>query len=214
MEVKVAVGLFSGGKESLYAMHVAEKQGFNVKYLISFFTSLPVASPHAENIGALRLIAQSMKKELITIDLSKGEQNLINLLKTLNADVLIGGDIYGDAHPSWLKDICDRAGLGLLEPLFGMEPLKLFHEIFNSGFKATVVGIDPKYLREELLGFIISAETANMFFSKIGSIDPLGENGEYHTIVIESPLYASQFKIRSVNKIVEKNIVYLKISLE
>ncbi|MEM0100992.1 MAG: hypothetical protein QW522_01975, partial [Candidatus Methanomethyliaceae archaeon] len=57
------------------------------------------------------------------------------------------------------------------------------------------------YLDENWLGFIISKENLNFFLNKIGKIDPLGENGEYHTLVIDCPLYKNPINIKSWKKI-------------
>jgi len=209
----VAAGLFSGGKESLYVIYLAEKQGVEVKHLICVIPSFSIPSPHADNIEALKFLAKSMNKRLTIVDLHKGERELVRALKNLNVDALVAGDVRVEEHVSWLKDICGRAGINLLEPLFGKETSDLFHEIFGSGFKATIIGVDTRHLGEEWLGFTLSAETAAMFLSRAQHIDPLGENGEYYTIVIESPLYPKAVKIKSIEKIIEKDMTYLRITL-
>jgi diphthamide synthase (EF-2-diphthine--ammonia ligase) len=66
---------------------------------------------------------------------------------------------------------------------------------------------------EEWLGFVISEETLDSFLSKIGSVDPLGENGEFHTLVLECPLYAKPFKVKSVEKKSAKGMAYINVSI-
>lgn len=83
----------------------------------------------------------------------------------------------------------------------------------GSRFKAAIIGVDGKRLKEEWLGFTLSSETAETFLSKTQGIDPLGENGEYHTIVIESPLYSNAFRIKPVEKITDKNMTFLRVIL-
>ncbi|MFQ6095771.1 MAG: hypothetical protein ACE5NN_06475 [Candidatus Bathyarchaeia archaeon] len=84
--------------------------------------------------------------------------------------------------------------------MFGRDTTKLFKEIFNSGFKAVIIGVDTKCLGEEWLGFKLDKETAARFLSRIRHVDPLGENGEYHTLVTECPLYPKPLKIKSTKK--------------
>jgi diphthamide synthase (EF-2-diphthine--ammonia ligase) len=83
----------------------------------------------------------------------------------------------------------------------------------DPGFKATIIGVNTKYLSNEWLGFTISNETAREFRSKTPQIDPLGENGEFHTIVVESPLYSNRFKIEVIEKITEKEMTSLRVTL-
>jgi diphthine-ammonia ligase len=208
-----AAGLFSGGKDSLYAIYLAEKQGLKVEHLICLIPSFLLPSAHAENIDALKILAESMKKSLTIIDFHREERRFVEALQRLEVNALVAGDIFVEQHVSYLEKICDRAGVDLLEPLFGRKTSDLFHEIFDSGFKALIIGVDVRYLGEEWLGFTSSTETANTFLSKTKGVDPLGENGEYHTVVIECPLYPKPFKLKSSKKVIVKDHGYLVISI-
>jgi diphthine-ammonia ligase len=207
-----AVGLFSGGKDSLYAVHLVEKQGVTVDHLITLLPTLPWPSPHSENIESLKILAESMKKHLTIVDFQK-DGAFIDALKSLEVDALVAGDINVEAHLSGLKDVCSKTGLELLEPIYGRDTSELFHEIFGLGFKALITGVNLEDLGEEWLGFTISKETSSEFLSKIGNADPLGENGEFHTLVLECPLYSKPFKVKSVEKKTAKGMAYLNVSI-
>ncbi len=207
-----AAGLFSGGKDSLYAIYQTEKQGVKVEHLISLIPSLPWPSPHAENMEALKILARSMGKNLTIVDF-KREGAFVEVLKSLEIDALVAGDIHVAAHLTGLQNVCREVGLKLLEPLYGRDTSELFHEIFGSGFKALITGVNLKFLGEEWLGFVISEETGAIFLSKIGSVDPLGENGEFHTLVLECPFYAKSFKVKSAERKSAKGMLYLSVSI-
>jgi diphthine-ammonia ligase len=207
-----AAALFSGGKDSLYATYLVEKQGVVIDDLITLLPTLPRPSPHAENIEALKVLADSMRKNLTVIDFRK-EGVFIQALRNLEIDGLVAGDVFVEAHKQGLEDVCGKLGLKLYEPLYGRDTSELFHEIFGSGFKAAVTGVNLKMMGEEILGFTISKETSVTFLSKIGENDPLGENGEFHTLVLECPLYSKHFKLQTCEKKVAKDFVYLKVSI-
>lgn len=207
-----AVALFSGGKDSLYAVQLVEKQGVTVDNLITLLPTLPWPSPHSENIEALKLLAESMGKHLTIVDF-KREDAFLEVLKSLEVDALVAGDINVEAHLAGLKDVCSKTGLELLEPIYGRDTTELFHEIFSLGYKALITGVNLKDLGEEWLGFTISEETGTEFLSKIGDADPLGENGEFHTLVLECPLYGKPFKAKSVEKKAAKGMAYLNVSI-
>jgi diphthine-ammonia ligase len=207
-----AVALFSGGKDSLYAVYLAEKQGVTVDHLLTLLPTLPWPSPHAENVEALKILAESMRKQHTIVDFKK-EGAFVEALESLEVDALIAGDINVEAHLAGLKDVCNKTGLELLEPIYGRDTSKLFSEIFGLGFKALITGVNLKYLGEEWLGFVISEESGAGFLSKIGSVDPLGENGEFHTLVLECPLYAKPFKVKSVEKKAAKDMAYLNVTV-
>jgi diphthine-ammonia ligase len=207
-----AVALFSGGKDSLYAMYLAEKQGVTIDNLITLLPTLPWPSPHAENIEALKVLAESMGKHHTIVDFKK-EGAFVEALKSLEVDALVAGDINVEAHLTGLKDVCSKNGLELLEPIYGRDTSELFHEIFGLGFKALITGVNLKCLSEEWLGFVIGKEVGAEFLAKIGSADPLGEKGEFHTLVLECPLYAKPFKVKSVEKKTAKDMAYLNVSI-
>lgn len=207
-----AVALFSGGKDSLYAVYLAEEQGITVDNLITLLPNLPWPSPHAENIEALKILAKSMSKRHIIVDFKK-ENALIESLKSLEVDALIAGDINVEAHLTGLRDVCKKTGLELIEPIYGRDTTELFHEIFGLGFKALISGVNLKYLNEEWLGFLMSEESGAGFLSKIGNVDPLGENGEFHTLVLECPLYNKPFKVKSFKKKTAKDMAFLNVTI-
>jgi uncharacterized protein (TIGR00290 family) len=206
------VALFSGGKDSLYALHLAEKQGVTVDHLITLLPTLPWPSPHAENIEALKLLGKSMGKQLTIVDFQRPDA-FVEALKSLEVEALVAGDINVEAHLAGLKDVCNKVGLELVEPIYGRDTFELFDEIFGLGFKALITGVNLKDLGEEWLGFVISKETSGQFLPKIGDVDPLGENGEFHTLVLSCPLYAKSFEVTSVQKKAAKNMAYLNVTL-
>jgi uncharacterized protein (TIGR00290 family) len=208
-----AASLFSGGKDSIYAIYLAEKQGYKVDHLICLLPSLPWPSPHAANAQCLSVLAESMKKHLTIIDLRQNTEGLVQELKRLKVDALIAGDIASEPHVAYFKKICDSAGVSLLEPLLGMDTLVLLHEMLSLGFKAIIVGVDVRFLEEKWLGFVLSARTVDLFLCQNRNIDPLGENGEYHTIVTECPLYSKPFTPAISERIIGENLRYTIISL-
>ncbi|MDH5806593.1 MAG: diphthine--ammonia ligase [Candidatus Methanomethylicaceae archaeon] len=201
MEKINGVALFSG-KDSLYSIYLVENDyGISINYLITFITTLKIPSGHLENINVLNKIAENMEKELFIVNLSNGIDELINLLKKLKVEVLVAGDVFVDEHIEWLESICKKAGINLIEPIFGKDSLIVLKEMINVGFKTKIICVNTDYLDENWLGFIISKENLNFFLNKIGKIDPLGENGEYHTLVIDCPLYKNPINIKSWKKI-------------
>jgi diphthine-ammonia ligase len=208
-----AAALFSGGKDSIYAIYLAEKQGYKVDHLICLIPSLPWPSPHATNVQCLTVLADSMKKHLVIIDYKQNEEGLVQELKRLKVDALIAGDIAVEQHITHLKKVCSSAGVNLLEPLFGMNSHVLLQEMLSLGFKAIIVGVDVQRVDEKWLGFILSAKTAKLFLDQNKNIDPLDENGEYHTIVTECPLYSKPFKPSISKRISGEKLRYAIISL-
>ena len=207
-----AAALFSGGKDSLYSVQLVENQGIKVTNLITLLPTLPWPSPHAENIECLKKIAKAMNKQLTIVD-ARDKEALPVAIKSLNVNALVAGDINVEEHVTAFEALCNKVGIKLLEPVYGRNTAQLFDEIFGLGYKALITGVNLKELGEEWLGFVISKDTRAEFLSKIGSVDPLGENGEFHTLVLDCPLYSKVFKVVSVDKKSAKGISYLNVSI-
>jgi diphthine-ammonia ligase len=207
-----AAALFSGGKDSLYSVQLVENQGIEVTNLITLLPTLPWPSPHAENIECLKKIAKAMNKQLTIVD-ARNKEALPVAIKSLNVNALVAGDINVEEHVTAFETLCNNVGIKLLEPVYGRNTAQLFDEIFGLGYKALITGVNLKELGEEWLGFVISKDTGADFLSKIGSVDPLGENGEFHTLVLDCPLYPKVFKVVSMEKKSAKGISYLNVSI-
>lgn len=92
----IAACLFSGGKESVYAIQTIQKHGVEVKHLIYEIPSFLL--PHALNMEAIKILAKSMKKNFTIVNLNEGGDELVKTLKNLNVETLVAGDINVPQH--------------------------------------------------------------------------------------------------------------------
>jgi len=77
-------------------------------------------------------------------------------------------------------------------PLWGRDTAKLAREFIGTGFRAVVCCVDPRKLPEEFCG----KEYDAAFLESIpGSVDPCGENGEFHTFVHAGPIFSNELPI-------------------
>lgn len=207
-----AAALFSG-KDSLFAVLQAERIGLRVRGVISMVTTFGQPSPHIENLGALERAAERMRKRLTIVDLREGEENLVGALRGSGADALVAGDVFVEDHVEWLERVCRAAGMGLVEPLYGRRTGDVLREMLSEGFVVKLIGVDTRLLGEEWLGFTLSEENLEDFLAGIGNADPLGENGEYHTLVLDCPLYSRRLEVRSSVKNQSGSLKYLKVEV-
>ncbi len=207
-----AAALFSG-KDSLFAVLQAERMGLRVNRLISMVTTFGQPSPHIENISAMERAAEIMRKRLTIVDLREGERSLVSTLRGSGAGALVAGDVFVEDHVEWLERVCKVTGMALVEPLYGRRTEDILREMLSQGFVVMLVGVDTRLLSEEWLGFTLSEENLEDFLAGIGSADPLGENGEYHTLVLDCPLYSRRLEVRSSVKIQSGNLKYLKVEV-
>src|SRR6185295_10402986 len=112
----------------------------------------------------------------------------LRALKDDDVTHVIFGDILFEEHRRWAERMCGAAGLTAVEPLFGSSTLALFEEWTSSGADAVIVTARAEFLDESWLGRPLRREMLDEF-TRLG-VDPCGERGEYHTVVVDSPLFS------------------------
>ncbi len=212
--MKDYVAFFSGGKDGLYAVYLAQKRGMNVRYLLTLKTTIGI-SPHYENIKSIEKISHNMKREMVTFDMSLGNQKLSAFIKNLGVSGIIGGDINLEDHLRWIDNIARNANIEAIEPLWKMDSSSLVKEMIENGFVYSIIAVDKECLPEKYLGYTFKdTDDLERFVSENPSVDPAGEGGEFHTVVLDSPLFERAMALK-VNKMLESDkYLYLDFDLE
>lgn len=212
---KAAVS-WSGGKDSYLALHrVAEH--FNIQALVTMFTEDGARSRShglrpevlARQAGLMRLPLLAGRGSWATY-----EQEFKRLLRVLAEDGfshVIFGDIFPDAHKLWAERVCNECGLHAVEPLWGESTVDLFHEFLATSAEAQIVAAKASLLDKNCLGLPLCEEIIPKF-GRLG-IDPCGEGGEYHTLVVNSPRMTKHLHLQEVNRIIHDGYWLLDLSL-
>ncbi len=181
--------LFSGGKDSMYS-YLRAREVFNIDVQYLIFIKPTFASPHELNAHIVYLIAKLLNKKLVVTSAAE----LSETLARLDINFLIAADIYVWDHLYWLKRVCEDCGVDLIEPILCMNTYEVVERAVRAGIKFMIIAVDRRILSRDaiskLLGLIVSKDNIDNFFKladELG-IDPAGESGEYHSIVIDSSL--------------------------
>lgn len=192
---------WSGGKDCCFALYKAKELGLEP---ISLFTSMPGAEHRTYGHGLKKEILIRQAEALgIPIDIAIVETPdyrpfFLNALLRHKAENNISGMVFGDLylmeHRTWLEDVCKEAGITPYFPLW-MKPEDAYSallEFIGLGFECIVVKIRREILGEEWLGRKIDIEFAE---AAKGFICPMGENGEFHSFVINGPLFKQPLQV-------------------
>jgi diphthamide synthase (EF-2-diphthine--ammonia ligase) len=95
--------------------------------------------------------------------------------------------------------MCEAAALTAVEPLFGSSTVALFEEWTASGAEALIVTTRAALLDDGWLGRPLRRDMLETF-TRLG-VDPCGERGEYHTAVINSPLFTRPLEVHAGEKV-------------
>ncbi len=106
----------------------------------------------------------------------------------------IFGDLFHDEHRAWVERVCAEAGMVPLLPLWGMDGKDLLCGFIEAGFEAIVVAVRNDIMNDHWLGKRIDGEFMEQM--EKGGVDVCGENGEYHTLVVDGPIFRRRIEIR------------------
>jgi len=187
------VASWSGGKDSCLALDRAKAAGLEPVALFTMFTEGGERSrSHGLTHAVLRAQAEALGLRLFTNNASWAEYESVFVdawrefrLRGIATGVF--GDIDGDAHREWVLRICETAGMQALQPLWHADRRALLEEFLDKGYRATLIAVRDGVLAPSLLGTSLDRELIAEF-ERLG-IDPAGENGEYHTVVTDGPLF-------------------------
>ena len=194
--------LFSGGKDSTYAVHLAREMGHDVVYLV---TMLPARDDswmfHTVNIGLAPLVAQAMGIESVVVDTSgEKEEELRDLepaIAGLNVDGLVTGAIASSYQRSRVDAICSELEIEHVAPLWGRESSELVREMIADGMSIIVTAVAAMGLDEKWLGRTIDGDALKELkaLSERYGVDVCGEGGEMETLVLDAPWFVSRLEL-------------------
>jgi len=119
-------------------------------------------------------------------------------LKRNGVEGMVFGDIYLQEHRDWIVRVCGELGIAPLLPLWGMAPERVLSSFIEAGFEAVVISAKADIFDEKWLGRRIDPSFLFDLKKKLGQgkeLDVCGEHGEYHTFVVDGPLFRKRMQI-------------------
>ncbi len=110
---------------------------------------------------------------------------------------MVFGDIYLQEHRDWIERVCGEVGIIPVMPLWGIAPERILAEFIEAGFEAVIVSVKADIFSKEWLGRKIDHGVLSDL-KKLAPgkrVDVCGEQGEYHTLVVDGPLFGKRLQI-------------------
>jgi uncharacterized protein (TIGR00290 family) len=169
------------------------QQGYSPKVLINMMNENgKISRSHALPQALLQQQADAMNLPLLTKPSSweEYEMHFVNTLLEAKEKYKIGAMVFGDidlqSHRDWEEKVCAKAGLQAFLPLWQKDRKELVLQMLQQGIETMVVSCNNT-LGEYFLGKIITPQLITEL--ELKGVDVCGENGEFHTLVINCPLY-------------------------
>lgn len=202
---------WSSGKDSAFAAHVVRESG--ALELAAALTTLTDryerVSMHGvrETLLDLQLERCSLSSVKVRIPApcpnptyEREMQRALEQLRQSGITHVVFGDLFLEDIRAYREAQLARVGMHAVFPLWGRDTRALAREMLGSGLDALVTCVDPRVLDR---GFAGRRFDAAMLDELPAAVDPCGENGEFHTVVVGGPMFARPIGVE-VGELVER----------
>lgn len=216
-EGAIAVASWTGGKDGCLAAYRAMVAGVKVGYLLSFW-NMGREGAHEVNPALLAAQAESIGMPLIRTGFVSYEEEFKRVVRQLEEvergrGRWIGTAIFGHikTHDALVHRISADLGIEPMMPIWMMDSEEIIGELLASGFEAAIVGVRSDLLGDEWLGRRIDRSFVSELKALNPAIDPCGENGEFHSIVLDGPIFKKRLRIEEAEAVSRGMLRFLEI---
>jgi len=198
-----------GGKYGCFACYEAIRQGYKVSHLVNFISQeFHRVRVHGTEAKLIQLQSQALGIPLLQKETTwdRYAQELKEAVRSLvprSIKGMVFGDIYLQEHKDWVERVCGEIGIEAMEPLWGRNTEEVVSDFIDSGFEAVIVSAKSELIGREWIGHGVDKDFVN-YLSNMG-IDHCGESGEYHTLVVNGPIFGSRIEITQSRTIQRDN---------
>lgn len=206
---------WSGGKDSCYALMQAKRYGYTPSILLNVLNEegqLSRSHGIPSSILQLQAAAAKLPIELVASSWDAYEERFTTALLTLKDKYALSHAVFGDidlqAHRDWEEKVCRNVGLETLLPLWQQDREQLVMQMLATGIKAMIVSCN-EILGPGFLGRMLD-EDCIADLRKAG-VDVCGEHGEFHTLVVDCPLFDAPIKVQVADKLLHEQYWFCKL---
>ncbi|MDP9114442.1 MAG: adenine nucleotide alpha hydrolase [Acidobacteriota bacterium] len=202
---------WSSGKDSAWALHLLRQQpGIEIAGLLTTFNSAADrVAMHAVRRALVEAQAERTGVPLWAVELpwpcsnAEYEELMRGVLERAAAEK-ISAVAFGDLFLEDIRDYrvrqLDGTSLEPLFPLWKIPTPQLARDMIAGGVRAKITCVDPGQVERSFAG---KDYDLALLDSLPMSVDPCGENGEFHTFVYDAPVFSAPIPVRT-GEIVER----------
>ncbi|TET16298.1 MAG: diphthine--ammonia ligase [Dehalococcoidia bacterium] len=195
---------WSGGKDSAMALYELETaDGYEIAALLTTVTEdYDRISMHGVRATLLEQQAQSLRLPLEKVYLTSNSSNeeyeekmrdKLTQYRGQGVFSVVFGDIFLEDVRKYREGNLAKIGMRGVFPLWKRDASELAHTFIDLGFKAVITCVDSNVLDRGFVGRVFDGQ----FLSELpGTVDPCGENGEFHSFVYDGPIFRERIAHR------------------
>jgi len=181
------------------AAYLALSQKYNISHLVNFISrEFKRVSFHGTEARLIQLQSQAtgiplLQKQTTWEEYEQEFKEAVQSLLPQGIKGMVFGNIYLDEHKEWVERVCGDLGIEAIEPLWNKDTEEVFTGFIEAGFEAVIVSARAELIDEGWVGQRLDRKF--LAYLKTRNIDLCGENGEYHTLVVNGPLFKRRIEI-------------------
>ena len=195
--------LFSGGKDSTYALYLVQQMGWSAEWLITIVPPRDSMMFHFPNVHLSDLHSEALGIPLQKAGAEAGDELdvLEGLLEGLDVDGLVVGALASDYQHTRINEISHRVGIKTFAPLWRKNQMSVLRDVVDAGFEIVVVGVSAEGLTEDWLGRTLSKDVLGELeeLSQTAGFNVSGEGGEYETLAVDGPSFRKRLRIEEAS---------------
>ena len=118
------------------------------------------------------------------------------------------GDLFLEDVRAYREERLTASGRRGVFPLWGRDTGELAREFIAAGFQAFIVTLDPRALDASFAG---RAYDEQLLAELPASVDPCGENGEFHTFVHAGPIFSEPIACETGEVVEREGFVFCDV---
>ncbi len=214
--MNVAV-MFSGGKDSTFAIDYCMSRGWNIEYLLSVKpTRTDCFLFHFATVEHTPVLAAQMglKHVLTSCSVADPEQEAEivkqEVMKQPKVDaVVLGGTGLQETQIRSIQNALRPLGIEVFATHAGQDHDKVLLEMLDKGYRFMITQIASDGLGEQQLGLVLTPDNIQNFFarSKKYGFHVGGEGGYYDSLTLDGPIFKNKLVIEQSHKVMESECV-------
>ncbi|WP_342600285.1 diphthine--ammonia ligase [Psychrobacillus sp. FSL H8-0483] len=207
MKNTIFVSSWSGGKDSAMAYYRALKLGMTPKKILTMFEEDgDISKSHALPLEVVQAQAERLGVPLFIKETSWNsyENQFIGAMDEFRDEGIthgVFGDIDIEEHLEWVQNTCAKSDIVAVHPLWQEPRRNIVEELLDAGFEAWIVVVNTSMMPAKYVGKQFTKEIVEEL--EAAGIDSCGENGEFHTVVVDGPIFSSRVPV-VVGELVER----------
>jgi uncharacterized protein (TIGR00290 family) len=211
---------WSSGKDSAWALHVLRQRG-EVE-VVGLLTTINAAADrvamHAVRSELLRAQAEAAGLPLWPVPIPSPCSNeeyeaamaaAVGRARDAGVSAMAFGDLFLEDVRRYRENNLAGSGIEPLFPIWGTPTDTLSVRMLAGGLRARLTCVDPRQLDARFAG---REYDAALLAELPPSVDPCGENGEFHTFAYDGPMFARPVALHAGEVVTRDGFVFADLT--